>query len=71
MSLIKVKDHASLVRDSFTKNVINTDSRSYNTYLEQREKMRRQQEDIMSMKQDIQELKDLLLQIASKLQGKE
>jgi hypothetical protein len=70
MSLIKVKDHPSLVRDAYSKNVLSTDTHGYNTYLEQRERLKRQQTDIESMKQDIQELKDLLLQIASKLQGK-
>ena len=75
---IKVKDHPGLIRDPFSKAVVNVDQNSYNTYIEQRNRMKLQLEtvenskqEVQQLKQDVAELKALMLQIASKLQGKE
>ena len=75
---IKVKDHPGLVRDPFSKAVVNVDQNSYNTYIEQRTRMQRQaqmitesKQEVDQLKQEVAEIKTILLQIASKLQGKE
>jgi DNA repair ATPase RecN len=75
---IKVKDHPGLIRDPFSKAVVNVDQNSYNTYIEQRNRMKMQietvensKQEVQQLKQDVAELKALMLQIASKLQGKE
>jgi hypothetical protein len=75
---LKVKDHPGLVRDPFSKAVINIDENGFNSYIEQRNRMKKQIEaiesnknEVQQLKEDVAELKALMLQIASKLQGKE
>lgn len=78
MSLIKVKDNPHLARDSYSKAIINTDNRGYEDYLNNRERIKRQQEmllnntqEIQSLKEDVSQIKFLIEQIANRLQGKE
>ena len=69
MSYIKVKDHKNLVRDSRTKAILNTD------LIKLREARKRKQQDITLetltqevnvIKNEFQEIKNLLKQIAKK-----
>ena len=69
MSYIKVKDHKNLVRDSRTKAILNTD------LIKLREARKRKQQDITLetltqevnvIKNEFQEIKSLLKQIAKK-----
>ena len=69
MSYIKVKDHKNLVRDSRTKAILNTD------LIKLREVRRKKQQDITLetltqevnvIKNEFQEIKSLLKQIAKK-----
>lgn len=78
MSLIKVKDNPHLARDEYSKAIINTDTRGYESYMNTRERMKRQQElllnntqEIQSLKEDVSEIKNLLEQLVIKLQGRE
>lgn len=71
---IKVKDHPGLMRDPFSKAIVNVDQNSYNTYIEQRTRMQKQAEMIAENRQDVEqlknemaEIKNILQQIASKL----
>lgn len=66
----KVKEHPDLVRDLKSQAVLNVDNKSLNLYKKGREKRLMQQqkfegiqEEIDSIKNDITEIKDLLLQI--------
>jgi hypothetical protein len=77
MSVIRVKDSPNLVRDTYSKAIINTDPKGYNDYVNQRERLKAQQEillnntkEIENLKQDVNEIKSLLQQIATNLQGK-
>ena len=78
MSLIRVKDNPSLARDAYSKAIINTDNKGYEDYIHNRERIKSQQnlvlnnaEQIESLKKDVQEIKDILQQLAGRLQGKE
>jgi hypothetical protein len=78
MSLIRVKDNPNLVRDGYSKAIINTDNKAYQDYVVNRERMKSQQdlvlnnaEQIQSLKKDVQEIKDILQQLAGRLKGKE
>jgi len=78
MSLRKVKDNPSLYRDEYSKAIVNTDNKGYQDYMINRNRLKSQQEsalnnsrEIENLKKDVSEIKDLLQQIATKLQGKE
>ena len=77
MSLIKVKDVPNLARDEDSLAIINTDNRAYSDYLSSRDRLKRQQDmlltntrEINNLKEDMQEIKALLLSLASKIEGK-
>lgn len=64
---IKIKDEFNLFRDSFTNAIINTDMQSYNNYLnskkikeEESRKIENIQNEIVNVKNDLNEIKDLL-----------
>jgi len=57
---IKVKDHPNLKRDAKTKAIINTDSSAYNRYINERDVRSTQQDEIDSLRQQIEELKNMI-----------
>ena len=64
---IKIKDEFNLFRDSFTNAIINTDMQSYNNYLnskkikeEESRKIENIQNEIVNVKNDLNEIKELL-----------
>jgi len=64
-----VEDHPELVRDLTTNAIINTSVTAYQARLNQIEKSKldvQQSEDIIQLKKDVAEIKDLLKKIASK-----
>lgn len=76
MSLIRVKDNPHLARDEHSKAIINTDGRAYEDYINNRERLKRQQETLLNnteqiqkLKEDVSEIKEMLQRIATKLQG--
>lgn len=78
MPLRQVKDNPTLFRDEYSKAIVNTDNKGYQDYLINRNRIKSQQEtalnnsrEIQNLKNDVSEIKDLLQQIAIKLQGKE
>jgi len=44
MSLIRVKDNPHLARDEHSKAILNTDTKGYESYINTRDRMKRQQE---------------------------
>ena len=67
MEYIKVKDHNHLIRDPKTNSIINTNMSEYNEYLSRRdsklkenEKVNNLESDIINMKGDLNEIKNLL-----------
>lgn len=78
MSLIRVKDNPHLARDEYSKAILNTDTKGYESYINTRDRMKKQQElmlnntiEIESLKEDVSQIKNLLEQLAIRLQGKE
>jgi hypothetical protein len=77
MPLTKVKDVPNLARDEDSKAIINTDNRGYADYVSSRDRLKKQQDmlltntkEINNLKEDMQEIKALLLSLASKIEGK-
>ena len=71
MKFVKVKDHPSLKRDTYTQAVINTSNSEYEEYKKIQEnasiRSRIIENEINSLKNDISEIKSILKQI---VQGK-
>jgi|TARA_B100000287_G_scaffold331762_1_gene316671 hypothetical protein len=57
---IKVEDHPNLKRDAKTKAIINTDSSAYHRYMNEKEVRNTQQNEIDSLRQQIEELKNMI-----------
>ena len=64
--MIPIKDNKNLFRDEKSGAVINTDTNGYAQYKKMRSNKQSQREEIDKMKEDIEEIKYLLQQIASK-----
>ena len=64
--MIPVEGHKHLYRDEKSGAIINCDSLGYSQYKKQRNQKRIQREEIDNIKKDIEEIKNLLKQIASK-----
>ncbi len=67
MNYQKVKGHDHLIRDSSTNSVINTNMNEYQQYIarrniksEENQKVQNLEEDVASMKEDLDEIKSLL-----------
>ena len=64
--MIRVEGHKNLFRDEKSGAIINTDSHGYSQYKKSKNIKLTQKEEIDNMKKDIEEIKYLLKQIASK-----
>jgi len=72
MDFIKVKDRDHLVRDEYSNGILNTDVEGYNKYIasykiKQREaqKIKKMEDEISSIKDDLSDIKMLLRKIAN------
>ena len=65
-NLIPVEGEPSLFRDKNTGAIINTDSSGYTQYKKMKSSKKSQREELDRIKEDIEEIKLLLKQIASK-----
>ena len=61
--LLKVEDHPNLIRDSNSKALINTDIASLMEY----KKKKQLEQEVKTLSQDVQEIKQMLLHIISKI----
>ena len=64
--MIPIKDNKHLFRDEKSGAVINTDTNGYAQYKKMKSNKKSQREELDRMKEDIEEIKYLLQQIASK-----
>ena len=64
--MIPIKDNKNLFRDEKSGAVINTDTNGYAQYKKMKSNKKSQREELDRMKEDIEEIKLLLKQIASK-----
>jgi len=65
--MIPVKGHSNLFRDENTNAIVNTDKTAYETYINSRRINSDKQFELDEMKKEIEELKSLLNQLASKI----
>ena len=67
MSKIKVKDSGSLYRDEESGAILNCSDSEYNSYLKLKEKKMKEVSEMDKLKDDVDELKDMMKLILSKL----
>lgn len=72
MEYIKVKDKDHLVRDTYSHGLVNTDIDGYNKYVatyqtkyKEAQKIKNMEEEISSIKDDLNDIKNLLRSIAN------
>ena len=75
---LKVRNHPGLIRDSFSKAIINTDKQQYQNAVNQKvlsqktqEISQQLEEDVIQLKSEIKEIKSMLTGIVSYLNGKQ
>ena len=68
---ITVEGHSDIVRDETSQAIINTDTEQYRLVMRRRELMRSQKNEINTLRTEVKEIKQLLLQINEKLQWQE
>tara|TARA_R100001480_G_scaffold152393_1_gene154387 strand:- start:266 stop:469 length:204 start_codon:yes stop_codon:yes gene_type:complete len=67
--MIKVKDHPSLQRDPHSKAIVNVNQNAYNEYLQKnivKDKLSSMDNEINTIKQSVNEIKELLIKLADK-----
>ena len=64
--MIPVKDHKNLYRDEKSGAILNTDTDGFKQYKKMKRFKSNQRDEIEKMKQDIEEIKSLLKEIAKK-----
>ena len=67
MNKIKVKDSGSLYRDEESGATLNCSDSEYNSYLKLKEKKMREVSEMDKLKNDVDELKDMMKLILNKL----
>ena len=66
----KVEGHNHLVKDEFSKAVINTDTDAYTLYKKRRTLMQTKNNEIQELKSEVTELKIMMTQVLEKCNGK-
>ena len=67
--MLKVKNYPNLIRDPKSKGIININQSAYNEYLQKKivkEKMVSMDNEINTIKQSVNEIKELLIKLADK-----
>ncbi len=67
----KVEGHNHLVKDEFSKAVINTDRDAYTLYKRRKTIMQTKNDEIQQLKSEVSELKIMMTQVLEKCNGKE
>tara|TARA_Y100000992_G_scaffold268507_1_gene207698 strand:+ start:548 stop:757 length:210 start_codon:yes stop_codon:yes gene_type:complete len=67
MNKIKVKDSGSLYRDQESGAILNCSDSEYNSYLKLKEQKLKEVDEMDKLKNDVDELKDMMKLILSKL----
>jgi hypothetical protein len=62
----KVEGNDSLIRDGSSKAIINTNVKEYQNYVEKRNMMAKQKQEIDSLKKDMSEIKEMLATLIGK-----
>ena len=62
----KVEGNDSLIRDGSSKAIINTNAKEYQNYVDKRNMMAKQKQEIDSLKKDMSEIKEMLATLIGK-----
>ena len=65
--MIPVEGHKNLYRDEKTNAILNSDKVGYDNYVRMRNKNKDREKEMKSMKDEIEELKSLLNELATKI----
>ncbi len=63
----QIEDNPNLIRDSYSKAIINTDVEAYEKYLLLKSKLKNDKKEIDSLKNEVSELKDLVKDLINKI----
>lgn len=69
MDYIKVKDKDNLVRDCYSQGIVNTDTDSYNAYIQSYKKAYNESQRIKSLENNVSEIKNDLNEIKNLLRN--
>jgi len=69
--LPKIKGKEHLVKDEYSKAVINTDKDAYTLYKRKKTIMQKKNNEIQQLKSEVSELKIMMTQVLEKCNGKE
>ena len=67
MDYVQVKDHSDLARDPRTNQIINTNTGDYNQYVARRNAKRKEKNQVLSVEEDLANLKSEMSEIKSLL----
>jgi recombinational DNA repair ATPase RecF len=65
--LIKVKDSVGLVRDVKSRAIMNTSSVDYDKYMQRRNAILKEKQEVAVLKKEVTEIKDMLAKILEKI----
>jgi len=65
--MLKVEGHNNLVRDEHSKALINTDTRAYNAALLRKKKNLEKETEIVNLKSEVKELKNMIQTLLEKI----
>lgn len=57
---VKVKEEKNLVRDPYSKAIVNTDRRAYSDYMKRVNRMEKTERELSQLQSEVQEIKELL-----------
>ena len=63
----KIEDNPHLVRDNFSRGIINTDTNAYNNYMQRKELKMKDKLELVSLKNEVTELKNLVKDLINKI----
>jgi hypothetical protein len=63
----KIEDNPHLVRDNFSRGIINTDTNAYNNYMQRKESKMKDKLELVSLKNEVTELKNLVKDLINKI----
>jgi hypothetical protein len=66
-SYSKIEDNPHLVRDNFSRGIINTDTNAYNNYMQRKESKMKDKLELVSLKNEVTELKNLVKDLINKI----
>lgn len=61
--MIPVEGHKNLFRDENSGAIVNNDTTAYNNYIRMKSERQKQKNEIAELKQDVQQIKSLLLEL--------